>query len=211
MEGKAPISLSDEVIQRVTAEEILRFDIQSRLKKKDTDGSDSKAVKFLNSPFGLFLLGAIFISGIGGLFQLWNDRSKHEEIQRDAQRKALAEYRWRLAELDQRIVEIQKTTDVEIKGVDTIMIYRASYGAIEFQPTLPEFKNESWAGVITQLDTLGVSENAAQAIIATKELIDGPIAGHDTNNRGYFAPGYLEERAKVLHLYYDSAHKKIFQ
>jgi hypothetical protein len=211
MEDTPPISLPDEVIQRITAEEILRFEVQARLKKKGSDDSDSKTVKFLNSPFGLFLLGAIFISGVGGLFQLWNEKSKHEEIQRDAQRKALAEYRWRLADLDQRIAEIEKTTDVETKGVDTIMIYRASYGAIEFQPTLPEFKNESWAGVITQLETLGVSENAPQAIIATRELIDGPIAGQDTHNRGYFAPGYLEERAKILHLYYDSARKKINQ
>lgn len=65
-----PSLLRDEVIRRITAEEVLRFEVQERLRKKETDSSDSKTVRFLNSAFGLFLLSAVFISGLGGVFQL---------------------------------------------------------------------------------------------------------------------------------------------
>jgi hypothetical protein len=202
--------LPDEVIRRITAEELLRFEVQERLRKKETDSSDSKTVKFLNSPFGLFLLSAIFISGLGGLFQLRTEQLKQAEARREVQEKLLSEYRWRLNSLDRLIAETEKATDVDTKGADSILIYRIAYGATEFRTSLPEFQNESWAGIITQLDEFGISESAVQAINATNDLMSGPYAGQDSIKRGYFAPGILEDRAKSLHLYYDNARKRIY-
>jgi len=210
VDDKLPVSLPDEVIKRITAEELFRFEVQGRLRRKETDGSESKTVKFLNSAFGLFLLSAIFISGLGGMFQLWSEKIKQNEVQREVQKKILSEYRWRLNGLDKLIAEAANATDVDTKGADSILIYRISYGAVEFQPSLPEFKNESWAGVITQLDEFGISESAAQAINATNDLMGGPYAGQDNLKRGYFGPGILEDRAKTLHLYYENARKKIY-
>jgi len=202
--------LSDEVIRRITSEEVLRFEVQERLRKKETDGPGSRTLKFLNSAFGLFLLSAIFISGLGGAFQLWTEKLKQAEARREVQKKILSEYRWRLNDLDRLIAETEKATDVDTKGADSILIYRIGYGATEYQTSLPEFKNESWGGVITQLDEFGISDSAAQAINATNDLMSGPYVGQDTNRRGYFGPGILENRAKILHLYYDNARKRIY-
>lgn len=203
-------ALSEDVIKRITAEEFLRFEIQERLHKKEISTSDSKALKFLNSAFGLFLLSAIFISGVGGAFQLWTARLKDDEARRDVQKKLLSEYRWRLNDLDRLIAETEKTADIDVRGADSIYIYRIAYGTVDYQPSLPEFKNESWAGIITQLDEFGVSDSAAEAIASTSVLMNGPYAGIDSIKRGYFGPGILEDRAKILHLYYDSARKRIY-
>jgi hypothetical protein len=203
-------ALSEDASKRITAEEYLRFEIQEQLRKKEMSSSDSRALKFLNSAFGLFLLSAIFISGVGGAFQLWTAKLKEDETRRDAQKKLLSEYRWRLNDLDRLIAETEKTADFDVKGADSIYIYRIAYGSADYQPSLPEFKNESWAGIITQLDEFGVSDSAAEAIASTSVLMNGPYAGIDSIKRGYFAPGILEDRAKILHLYYDSARKRIY-
>lgn len=89
------------------------------------------------------------------------------------------------------------------------MIYQIAYGATEFQTSLPEFKNEYWAGIINQLDEFGISDSAAQAIDATNDLMSGPYLAKDSRGVGYFGPGVLEDRAKILHLYYDNARKRI--
>jgi hypothetical protein len=70
------------------------------------------------------------------------------------------------------------TTDkVNVKGADSILIYRIAYGASQIRASMPEFQNESWAGIINQLDEFGISDNAAQTIKATNELMSGPYAG----------------------------------
>jgi len=203
-------SPSDEAVKKITAEEMLRFEIQKKLRDKDEDGSKSKATKFLNSPFGLFLLGAIFISGLGGLFQWWDQQLKQDDAKRVVQKKILSEYRWRLNDLDKLVSEAGKTSDIEVKGADSILIYRIAYGAAEYRTSLLEYQNASWGGLITQLEQFGVSDSGTQAIEATNTLMGGPYVSQDTHNRGYFGPDILEQRAKVLHLYYDTAYKKVY-
>lgn len=211
MDSKLPLSLPEDVIQRITAEEMVRFEVREHLRRKKTDDSSSKLLKFLNSGFGLFLLGTIFVSGLGGLFTYWSQKTKDKQAQQEVEKKLLAEFEFRLRELDARISEIDASSDVDTKGADTIYIYRAAMGTSDFQPALPEFKNEHWAGVIIQLDDLGVSENADKAITATRDLTSGNYARKDNLGRGFFAPGYLEDRAKILRSYRDDARKKIFQ
>ena len=204
-----PSPLPDEVIRRITAEEVLRFEVQERLRKKETGSSDSKTLRFLNSAFGLFLLSAIFISGLGGAFQWWTAKLKEAEARQEVQRKLLSEYRWRLNALDKRIAEAAQASNVDSKGADSLWIYQIAYGATDFQTSLPEFKNESWAGIINQLDDFGISDSAAQAIDATNDLMSGPYIAKDSRGVGYFGPGVLEDRAKILHLYYDNAYKRV--
>ena len=191
-------------------EELLRFEVQKQLRKKDTDNSESKSMKFLNSPFGLFLLGAIFISGLGGVFQWWNQQLKQDDARRVVQKRILSEYRWRLNDLDKLVSVTTKATDNETKGTNSLLIYRIAYGAKEYQTSLPQFKNASWGGLITELDEFGISDSAALAIDATNTLMGGPYAGVDNRGVGYFGPGVLEDRAKILHIYYDNARKKIY-
>jgi len=122
----------------------------------------------------------------------------------------MSEYKWRLNDLDKLILDAKNTTDIEVRGADSILIYRIAYGANEYQTSLPEFKGESWGGLITRLDDFANSADAEQAAGATGVLMSGPYAGQDTHNRGYFADGVLEEPAKILHLYYDNERKRVY-
>lgn len=201
--------LSEEAVKRIAAEEQIRFEIQKQI-RRDDGTAESKRVKFLNSPFGLFLLGAIFISGLGGAFQWWQQRVKEDDTRRTVQKKILSEYRWRLNDLDKLVSEAGKTPDIEVKGADSILVYRIAYGAREYRTSLPQFQNASWGGLINQLDEFGISDGAAQAIAAADILMSGPYAGKDSIKRGYFGPNVLEQQASVLHLYYDNARKRVY-
>lgn len=208
MHQKPEISLPEETIERITAEELVRLQVRERLHANDRP--DSRVLKFLNSAFGLFLLTSLFVSGLGGFFTYWNQKTKENEVRRGEEKKLLAEFDFRLSELDTRISEIARTSDLDVKGADTIYVYRAAMGS-DFQPALPEYKNEHWAGIIIQLSSLGISENSAQAITATRDLTSGNYAGKGPGGLSFFAPGYLEDRAKTLHEYREAAWKKIFE
>lgn len=207
MNLKTKVTLPQETIERITAEERLRFQLREELLSDKSGTSGSKALKFLNSAFGLFLLTTIFVSGLGGLFTWWNQKIKEDQALRQQQKKLLAEFDFRLNELDSRISQIAKANDPDSKGLYTVYVYRAALGA-QFQPTLPEFRDVTWAGIIIQLDSLGISEHSAQAIGATRDLASDEYAGKG-KTYSFFAPGYLEERARILHAYDLAARTKI--
>jgi hypothetical protein len=203
-------SLPDEARKRIIAEELFRLEVQKELRKGEVNLHESKFLKFVNSPFGLFVLGAIFISGLGGAFQSWSEKLKQVDAGRETQKRIMSEYRWRLNDLDALIKETESTDDVEVKGADSILIYRIAYGANEYQTSLPEFKSEPWSSLIRRLDEFANSESAAQAVAATTVLMSGPYIGQDTHKRGYFGPTILEDRAKTLHLYYNNVSEKVY-
>jgi len=209
MEEKSPVSLSDEVIHRITAEEMVRFEVRERLEKKKSDDFDSPLMKFLNSALGLFLLTTIFVTGAGTLFTYLTQRAKDIEAKQQIEKKLLAEYEWRLTDLDARIAQNAGTQDVETKGVNSIMIYRTTMG-IDFPTSAPEFRGVPWSGLIIQLEAFGATEHASEAIVTTRSLTDGPYIAQDTHQRGYFGPGVLEEYSRILHQYHDIAQKKIY-
>jgi hypothetical protein len=167
-------------------------------------------MQFVNSPFGIFLLGALFISALGGGIQLWHEELKQDEVRREKPKKLMVEYKWRLDYLDKYVTEAESTSDIDVKGADSIYVSRMASGAIDyFQPSQPEFTNQSWGGIIGQLEVFGVPEDATPAKRAVYTLMNGPYIGQDSIKRGYFAPGVLKEQSKILHLYYDKASKKI--
>lgn len=204
----------DDVIQRITAEEMVRFEVQGRLRDQEEDRSRAKLMKFLNSGFGLFLLSTILVTGLGGVLSWWNQRSTEQRTQKELEKKLLAEYQWRLIEVDARISDITAATNPDIKQGDTIYIYRAAMGAPEFHAALPEFQNEHWAGLIIQISDelydLGASDEAtAQAITAARELTSSNYVSDQGKN--YLPVEYLEPRSKILHTYLDSARKQILR
>jgi hypothetical protein len=202
--------LPDETVRRITAEETFRYGMQKKLGKENEEAPESKSVKFLNSPFGLFLLGAIFVSGLGGIFQWWQQQLKKDDARRTVQKKILSEYRWRLNDLDKLVSDAATKSDLESKGADSILIYRIAYGAAEYRTSQPEFQNSSWGGLITQLEEFGISDSGSQAIKATNILMSGPYLGQDSLKRGYFAPGVLEDQQKTLQNYYENERKRIY-
>lgn len=170
MDLKSTTPLSDEVIERIAGEERLRFRLRKEFEREKKDTSGSKLLKFLNSAFGLLLFTSIFVTGLGGFFTWWSQRAKETESRLQMERKLMAEFDFRLYAIDVWISHIAQTADVERKGVYTIFVYRAARGEKEFQTTLPQFKNEDWAGIVSQLNSLGITENFAKAIRATRDL-----------------------------------------
>jgi len=202
--------LTEEIVERIIAEETIRLEVREKLDKRKADESSSKLVKFLNSSFGLFLLSTIFVTGLGGLFTYWTQRTKDVRTERGTKEKLLAEYEWRLIDLDGRIAQNHANPGKpEIWGVNSLMTIKAVNGN-DFATTLPQFKEVNWAGLIIQLRELGISDYADEAIRATKVLTDGPFPHDDSDHRGYLDSEVLDRLSDTLHKYFDSAHKKIY-
>lgn len=206
--AEAVVGLSEEAIQKISAEEQLRFRIREELDKEKRSDADSKISKFLNSAFGLFLCTSIFVTGFGGLWTWWNQRARETESRLEMERKLMAEFDFRLYTLDAWISHIENTPDPYRKGLYTILIFHAANGDT-FQPTLPEFKG-SWGGVVSQLNGFGISDHFADALRVMVDLQDGEYPHYSSQgNLGYFDPGYFEARSKILHAYSEAAWKKV--
>jgi hypothetical protein len=202
--------LTEETVERIIAEETIRLEVREKLDKRKSDDSSSGLLKFLNSSFGLFLLSTVFVAGLGGLFTYWTQRTKDLRTEQGTKEKLLAEYEWRLIDLDGRIAQNHANPEKpEVWGVNSLMTIKAVNGN-DFATTLPEFKEVNWAGLIIQLRELGISDYADEAIRATKVLTDGPFPHEDSGHRGYLDPEVLDRLSGTLHKYFDSAHKKIY-
>jgi hypothetical protein len=187
--------LSDDVIARITAEEMVRLDIRSELENSKRLGTGSRIWKFVNSAFGIFLLGTIFVTGFGSLIS-----SRSQEKQE--QRKLLTEFDYRLNSLETWSREIQTTSDEMLRGVDSIYIWRATTGDVQYQPVLPEYKNLSWISIVEKLKMIGFSRNSDGVEKALRELEAGatiPIASHPGYNT--YPAGFLNEHSKQLRNY----------
>jgi len=185
--------------------------VREKLDKRKSDESGSRLVKFLNSSFGLFLLSTFFVTGLGGLFTYWTQKTKDVRTEQGTKEKLLAEYEWRLIDLDGRIAQNHANPgNPEVWGVNSLMTIKAVNGN-DFATTLPQFKEVNWAGLIIQLRELGISDYADEAIRATKVLTDGPFPHLDSDRRGYVDCEVLDRLSGTLHKYFDSAHKKIYE
>ena len=128
-------------------------------------------------------------------------------------RKLLTEFDFRLSELDQKTGLIEQAQKPDDKGALLMYIWRAAHGDSAYQPTLPEFANTHWAGIVVQLSNLGASEHSREAIAAIRDLDTGVVT---ENGVALQSPGgyrllpvdYLKERSKVLHQFSDSAWKQ---
>jgi hypothetical protein len=192
-------SVSPELERRIIEEERMRLRIRNELAVREQTPSKPLTLwTFLNSQFGLFLLGAIFVSGLGGAFTYFHQWRQDKASKVQNARKLLSEFDFRLNDLDTRVSQINAAQDLDSKGAIGMYVWRAARGDSAFQPALPEYKNVHWAGVIIQIDALGFGANSSAAVQATRDLENG---GAIPTPHGYaaFKPGYLEDRSKILH------------
>ena len=203
-------ALPQDVVKRIVEEEKLRLQVREELERSKKSDYGSKAWTFLNSSFGLFLLTSIFVTGLGSLFTRWTERVKEREARTQEEKRLLAEFDFRLNELETRIDQIGAASDADDKGMLTVYIWRAARGTPDFQPAVPEFKNVHWADLIIQLDGLGISDNSAEAIGATRDLenLEGGVATLTSKGYHVFPANYLEQREKVLRTYSEKAWKR---
>jgi hypothetical protein len=132
----------------------------------------------LNSPFALFLLSSVLISGVARLYtdhkqQLERDRARDQEIARLA------------IELDYRATQIGYLADrVASKSLaeadrtgNAVLLWRAACGERAFQPTIPDLKNIHSLALVSRLKLLGVPHRGGNASEALAFLEYGKDSG----------------------------------
>jgi hypothetical protein len=85
--------LSSEDRERIRLEEVYRHEIRQALARKPSNTSSANLSTFLNSAFGLWVLSAIFLSGLGTAYKSWESQREREraaETQRQADLRARA-------------------------------------------------------------------------------------------------------------------------
>jgi hypothetical protein len=168
-------SLSTEALKkRILDEELYRVEIRKALEeKKQDDVTESPTWKILNSNLVIVVVTSIFVTGFG-TWLTWLHQSHAEKIQTQRlEKKLLAEFDLRLVEIRGAVAEVKRTTNDGEKGSYLMYAYYAARGTPEYQPTWPEFKGTHMAGLVIQLDSLGISKGAADAIAATVDLDTG--------------------------------------
>ena len=66
--------LTDADKERIRGEELYRYEVRKALPSPASPGHASPAIRFLSSPLGLWLLSAVFITGIGGAWSKYLER-----------------------------------------------------------------------------------------------------------------------------------------
>src|SRR5208283_5213884 len=117
--------LPGHVVRQLIEEEKLRFQVRDELERqrKGASASATSLWAFLNSAFGIFLLSSVFVTGVGGLFTIWNQHTKDKEDRIRQEKKLLAEFDFRLKELETRITEIKNAANADDKGALTVYIW----------------------------------------------------------------------------------------
>jgi hypothetical protein len=198
MEEPKSSGLPEDVVLRIRAEEHLRFAVRQELERAElerahaTDAQKSKTWQFLNSAFGLFLLTSVFVTGLGAFL------NHHAQRAREGG-KLVAEFDFRLRELDSRTAALAKAKD-EDRGPLAVYVWRATVGSSDFQTTLPEYKNVPWVGIVEQLSAWGVASNHDEVVEALKQIENGGTVPAP-NNYTTFPLGFLEPRSLILHKY----------
>jgi hypothetical protein len=166
--------LTEERKNHILAEERYRLEIKNALEEERKDDiTESRTWKVLNSNLVIVVVTSIFVTGFG-TWLTWLHQSHAETIQTQRlEKKLLAELDLRLVEIKGAVVEVKRTTNEGEKGSYLMYAYYAARGTPEYQPTWPEFKGAHMAGLVIQLDALGISKGAADAIAATIDLDTG--------------------------------------
>lgn len=213
--SSAPV-LPDEVIRRITEEERLRASLKVQLEKDRTKEDEPRSTiwKFLNSSFGLLLFTTVVVTGLGGLFTVVSQHVKDRQNLYQQEKKLLAEYDFRLNQIDSFMTVIPQLKDEDNQGGFIQYVQRIANGDATFQPGLPEYRQVHMAALVIQLDSLGISDNATQAIAATENLSNGYVVkdGKDLRTPAgfrYLPLDYFPSRLEALHQFSESARRKI--
>lgn len=129
---------------RIRLEEKYRYEIKSQFKEKPE--SNSKYVKFLNSPLGLWILSSAFISLISFV---WNQRKQaNEKKSRDSEKrnKLKIELKYRLSEFNKNVKIFEKK---ELKFKQPSIMLNPIFST-NCNPIYPEFQNRHFESVLME-------------------------------------------------------------
>jgi hypothetical protein len=152
--------LDDNEREKIELEERYRFEIRNKLEENTKNRSPSRLWAFVNSSFGLWLLSAIFISGIGTIYtQVQNSRAerlKKEEVIRAEALKTKElidrldlEIGYRLSQVQIRLYSLRAVNDATLIGDVNKSLSRPPQG--EFFSLYPEFSSFSLLALMAEL------------------------------------------------------------
>lgn len=152
--------LDDTEREKIELEERYRFEIRNKLDENIKKESPSRFWAFVNSSFGLWLLSAIFISGVGTVYtQMQNsrvERLKKEETLHAEELKTKEligrldlEIGYRLSQVQIRLYSLGGEPATKFIGDVINSLSRPPQG--EFFPLYPEFSNFSLLALIAEL------------------------------------------------------------
>lgn len=163
------MSIPEDVQARIREEKSFRAQIKRDIESQKT-GEKITLWKFLNSNLGILIITSIFVTGLGSLFTLWNQKHDAAEARRREQRKILDEYDMRLNEIKFHTSAIEQATN-DVRREQLLMyVWYAAHGTQEYQPALPEFRGAHMAGLVVQLEGLGDVDTTSMAAIDAIEI-----------------------------------------
>lgn len=95
------MDLDETTKERILLEEKYRSEIERQFKLSKPE--ENKVTKFLNSSFGLWLLSAIFITGVGSLYQNWQSKKAEEQLTLESKLQSQNDNRQAIERLDLEI------------------------------------------------------------------------------------------------------------
>ena len=172
--------------------------------------------RIANSSLAIFLLGAIFVTGLGASLTKCSQILKDEASEKATTRRLLQELDLRIDQIGNYATLIRLHESEEDKGSTLMYAWRVARGTTDYQPALPEFRGVHMAGLIIQLDALGYSENASDAIAAAEDLDigvefkDGKERQSPTNHFRLFGIEHLEKDLYALQRYRDYVFRRVY-
>ncbi len=165
-ESNERLSLVDSDRKRLVAEEIFRTEVRQSLQPSMT--RSQRVLSFLNSNLGLWLLSALFVTGLSTAYSAWSTRATAKRVAEESLRRLDFEIEHRmecLSVLDDGIITFTQleTAKGALSGTNAA---RADVGDLgEFMPIFIEFKGRSLFSLIWEQQKLvPVSEQAALEI-----------------------------------------------
>lgn len=148
--------LTDEEADRIRLEEHYRYEIRQRL---CTDKQPSRLWAFLNSSFGMWILSAIVLSGLGSLYTKHREQHETQEREQQAVERLDLEIGYRFSQVQVFLYETSrlKIPDQERESkvrIALLGLTKPPTTTSDFQHLFPEYSTFGLPALIAELRRL---------------------------------------------------------
>lgn len=196
----AQASLSDHDVKRITAEERLRNRLRSEFELEAKDKKPGWS-KFLNSPFGLFLLGSVLLSGLTGIHTKAQYNSRQAELRNQDIFKATTELQYRLHQIERYSSQMKQAAPGNKVAASRFIWYTVYGGPEYYHASVPEFAGVTTYGLIGRLRLLGVTDGTEGALKSVIALEDGQT--QPDGGQTVYPQEFLDSHVQTLSDYSD--------
>lgn len=177
---QAQPSLSDQEIRRIGEEERLRNRFRSEFNLEEKKEPRSSWWNFLNSNFGLFLLGSVLLAGLTGFYSQLQSNARQLELRNQEVLKLTMELKYRLEQIKRYSGQMKQAAPGNKVSASYFIWYVVNGEPKYYHASLPEFSGVATYGLIGRLRLLGVTSGTDAALKSVISLENGqtqPDAG----------------------------------